>query len=160
MNDKTPTLPRTANPADRAAIAAILADTQDDPMCNKAVRVAHEVLRQVSGAAFEAQPFMLTGLARFGDQEYAACSCFYHTVLILEDWAFVFSRDEGGMVPWHTKNNFTLPQMEYFDCRVEIEPGTRGALLSYVREQLVQHQAGAAEAELETEVGSTPGEIF
>lgn len=155
-SDQTSALPRTTNPADRAAIAAILADTQDDPMCNKAVRVAHEVLRQVSGAAFEAEPFMLTGLARVGDQEYAACSCFYHTVLILEDWAFVFSRDEGGMVPWHTMDNFVLPQMDYFDCRVEIEPGTRQALLSYVREQLEQHEATAAEQEAEAETSSCP----
>lgn len=155
-SEKTSTLPRTANPADRAAIAAILADTHDDPMCNKAVRVAHEVLRQVSGAAFEAQPFMLTGLARVGDQEYAACSCFYHTVLILEEWAFVFSRDEGGMVPWHTKDKFALPQMDYFDCRVEIEPGTRQALLAYVREQLEQHQASAAEQAGETEAIDCP----
>lgn len=155
-SEKVSALPDTTGPADHAAITAILADTQDDPMYNKAVRVAHEVLRQVRGAAFEAQPFMLTGLARVGDQEYAACSCFYHTVLILEDWAFVFSRDEGGMVPWHTRDNFALPQMDYFDCRVEIEPGTRQALLSYVREQLEQHQAGAAEQEPEAEARSCP----
>lgn len=154
--DKTPSLPDTMSPADHAAITAILADTQDDPMYNKAVRVAHEVLRQVRGAAFEGQPFMLTGLARVGDQEYAACSCFYHTVVILEDWAFVFSRDEGGMVPWHTKDNFALPQMDYFDCRVAIEPGTRQALLSYVREQMEQHQTGAAEPERESEERSAP----
>ena len=155
-SEKTSTLPRTANPADRAAIAAILADTHDDPMCNKAVRVAHEVLRQAAGAAFEAQPFMLTGLARVGDQEYAACSCFYHTVLILEDWAFVFSRDEGGMVPWMDGPKFSMPQLDYFDSRVAIEPGLRQTLLSYVREQLEQHQAGAAEQETESEARSCP----
>lgn len=93
---------------------------------------------------------MLTGLARVGDQEYAACSCFYHTVLILEDWAFVFSRNEGGMVPWHTKDNFALPQMNYFDCRVPIEPGLRQTLLSYVHQQMEQHQANAPEPEAES----------
>lgn len=79
--------------ADAAAIAAILADTHDDPMCNKAVRVAHEILRQVPGAAFDAEPFMLAGLARIGDQEYVACNCYYHSVLILEKCAFVYSTE-------------------------------------------------------------------
>ena len=60
------------------------------------------------------------------------------------------------MVPWHTRDNFTLPQMDYFDCRVAIEPGTRQALLSYVREQMEQHRAGAPEPELESEERSAP----
>jgi len=51
-SEKAIALPDTTRPADQAAIAAILADTQDDPTYNKAVRVAHEVLRQVAGAAF------------------------------------------------------------------------------------------------------------
>jgi hypothetical protein len=51
-SDNTSTVPRTSNPADRAAIAAILADTQDEPLCNKAMPVAHEVPRQMTGVAF------------------------------------------------------------------------------------------------------------
>lgn len=54
----------SAHPADHSVIAAILADARDNPMGNKAVRVAHEVLRQVPGAAFDGDPFMIIGLAR------------------------------------------------------------------------------------------------
>jgi hypothetical protein len=73
-------------------------------MCNKAARIAHEVLRQVRGAAFDGEPFMLTGLARIGDQEYVACTCFYHTVPVLEDFAFVYTgRRRHGAVDRHGK---------------------------------------------------------
>lgn len=126
--------------ADAAAIAAILADTHDDPMCNKAVRVAHEILRQVPGAAFDAEPFMLTGLARIGDQEYVACNCYYHSVLILEKAAFVYTTEEGGMVPWHDRPSFQMPYMDHFDCSVAIEPSAAQALLNYVRELAAQHR--------------------
>jgi hypothetical protein len=132
----------SAQPADRAAIAAILADAHDDPMCNKAVRIAHEVLRQVRGAAFDGEPFMLTGLARIGDAEYVACTCFYHTVLILEDWAFVYTAEEGGMVPWMDGPKVCMPRMDYFDCRVAIDPSVRPALLPYVHELIEKHQDG------------------
>ena len=143
--------------ANAAAIAAILADTQDDPMCNKAVRVAHEILRQVPGAAFEAEPFMLTGLARIGDQEYVACNCFYHSVLILEKCAFVYSTEEGGMVPWHDRSRLRMPYMDHFDCSVAIDPSVSEALLSYVRELASQHQELEPSELLERESCTAPG---
>ncbi len=143
--------------ANAAAIAAILADTQDDPMCNKAVRVAHEILRQVPGAAFEAEPFMLTGLARIGDQEYVACNCFYHSVLILEKCAFVYSTEEGGMVPWHNRPRIQMPYMDHFDCSVAIDPSVSQTLLSYVRELAAQHQEVESNESLEQEPSTAPG---
>lgn len=146
----------SAQPANRAAIAEILADVQDDPMCNKAVRIAHEVLRQVPGAAFDGEPFMLTGIARVGDQQYVACNCFYHTVLILEDWAFVYSREEGGMVPWLDTPKVAMPKMDYFDSRVAIEPGLRSTLLAYVRQLQDQRQASQSEHGAEEEALSAP----
>lgn len=142
--------------ADAAAIAAILADTQDDPMCNKAVRVAHEILRQVPGAAFDGEPFMLTGLARIGDQEYVACNCYYHSVLILEKSAFVYSTEEGGMVPWHDRPCLQMPYMDHFDFSVAIDPSVGRALLSYVRELASQHQQAQAEPTVEEEPLSAP----
>lgn len=152
------TLPDTsAQPADRAAIAAILADTHDDPMCNKAVRIAHEVLRQVRGAAFDGEPFMITGLARVGDKEYVACTCFYHTVLVLEDFAFVYTTEEGGMVPWMDTPRVCLPRMDYFDCRVEIDPTVHPALLPYVKDLMQQHQEAQAEPVAEDALVSAPG---
>jgi hypothetical protein len=147
----------SALPADRSAIAAILADSRDDPMCNKAVRIAHEVLRQVRGAAFDGEPFMLTGLAKIGHAEYVACNCFYHTVLILEDWAFVYTAEEGGMVPWIDKPRIAMPRMDYFDCRVEIDPSVRPALLTYVRDLIEQHQDVLAEPEADDTALSAPG---
>lgn len=145
------------HPADRAAIAAILADTQDDPMCNKAVRIAHEVLRQVPGAAFDGEPFMLTGLARVGDTEYVACTCFYHTVLIVENSAFVFTTEEGGMVPWMDRPRLCLPRMDYFDCRVEIDPSVHPTLLPYVKDLMQQHQDAPADLVAEDASPSAPG---
>lgn len=151
-------LPSTSeHPADRAAIAAILADTDDDPMCNKAVRIAHEVLRQVPGAAFDGEPFMITGLARVGDQEYVACTCFYHTVLVLEDVAFVYTTEEGGMVPWMDHPRACLPRMDYFDCRVALDPTVHPTLLPYVKDLMLQHQVVPAEAVAEDAPLSAPG---
>lgn len=143
--------------ADAAAIAAILADTHDDPMCNKAVRIAHEILRQVPGAAFDSEPFMLTGLARIGDQEYVACNCYYHSVLILEKSAFVYSTEEGGMVPWHDRPRLQMPRMEHLDCSVAIDPSISKALLSYVRELAAQHQEVELNESLEQEPSTAPG---
>jgi hypothetical protein len=154
----TTKLPSTsAHPADRAAIAAILADTVDDPMCNKAVRVAHEVLRQVPGAAFDGAPFMLTGLARVGDKEYVACTCFYHTVLVLEDVAFVYTTDEGGMVPWMDHPRVSLPRMDYFDCRVALDPTVHPTLLPYVKDLMQQNQDARAELAAEETPSTSPG---
>ena len=152
------TLPDTsAQPADRAAIAAILADSHDDPMCNKPVRIAHEVLRQVRGAAFDGEPFMITGLARVGDNEYVACTCFYHTVLVLEDFAFVYTTEEGGMVPWMDTPRVCLPRMGYLDCRVEIDPTVHPALLPYVKDLMQQHQEAQAEPVAEDALLRAPG---
>jgi len=151
------TLPDTsAQPADRAVIAAILADSQDDPMCNKAVRIAHEVLRQVPGAAFDGEPFMLTGLARVGDTEYVACTCFYHTVLIVENSAFVFTTEEGGMVPWMDRPRLCLPRMDYFDCRVEIDPSVHPTLLPYVKNLMQQDQDAPGDLVAEDASPSAP----
>lgn len=151
-------LPSTSErPADRAAIAAILADTQDDPMCNKAVRVAHEVLRQVPGAAFDGEPFMLTGLARVGEKEYVACTCFYHTVLVLENVAFVYTTEEGGMVPWIDHPRVCLPRMDYFDCRVVLDPTVHPTLLPYVKDLMQQHQDTPAETAAKDSPSTTPG---
>lgn len=147
----------SAQPADRAAVAAILADTQDDPMCNKAVRIAHEVLRQVRGAAFDGEPFMLTGLARIGDTEHVACTCFYHTVLILEEWAFVYTTEEGGMVPWMDSPRMSMPRLDYFDCRVAIDPSVSPTLLPYVRDLIEKHQDAPAEPVADDVELSAPG---
>ena len=146
----------SAHPADRAAIAAILADADDNPMCNKAVRVAHEALRQVPGAAFDGEPFMLTGLARIGDEEYIACTCFYHTVLIVEDWAFVYTTEEGGMVPWIDKPRIYMPRMEYFDCRVAIDPSVRATLLPYVRELMEKYQVPSPDSPAQVDDNGAP----
>lgn len=156
MKNDASSLSESARPADAAAIAAILADSHDDPMCNKAVRIAHEVLRQVPGAAFAGEPFMLTGMARVGEQEYVACNCFYHSVLFLENCAFVYSTEEGGMVPWVDSPKVSMPRMAYFDCTVAIEPGVRDQLAAYVRELAAQHQPVQAEEETDEEARSAP----
>lgn len=131
---------RTTRPAipgpDSARVAEILSDPHDDPMENKAVRLAHDVLRQVPGAAFGGEPFMLTTLGRFSGQEAVVCSCFYHSVVFLGKHALVYTREEGNMVPWVSAPGFEMPDIDYFDSRVTLPDGVSAKLVSYVHEQM------------------------
>ncbi len=126
MNPVQTNIPRTAN---QSAIAAILADPSDDPMFNKITRVAHEVLKQVPGAA--AAPFMITSLATFGKRTLVTCNCFYHTVVFMEKSALVLSREEGGMIPWVTKATLSVPDIAFFDMRVRLPEGVTQQLTNY-----------------------------
>jgi hypothetical protein len=133
--------PAPARAVGTTAITAIMADPTDDPMCNKATRIAHEILKLVRGAAFEGGPFMITSLAQFNGRNFVACSCFHHTVLFMGKHALVLTRDEGSMVPWVTTDRFNVPDMVYFDCRIRVDDGLSDALETYVKGLMARETA-------------------
>jgi len=132
--------------ADSAAIAAILNDVRDEPLRNKATRIALEVLKQVQGMN-QRSPIMMTSLARYAGNSYVACSNHERTVLFMGKHAFVLSRDDGG-VPWVNSERMYVPDMTYFKGRVRIDDGLSEQLLEYV-EVLMEAERRAVEVALE-----------
>jgi hypothetical protein len=73
----------------------------DERWITPAVTLAHRVLREyVPGAAFDGEPFMCTSPFEHNGRKFIACDCFYHTVLLFNEHALVFTAEEGGMVKW------------------------------------------------------------
>lgn len=73
----------------------------DERWITPAVTLAHRVLREhVPGAAFDGEPFMCTSPFERDGKKFIACDCFYHTVLLFNEHALVFTAEEGGMVKW------------------------------------------------------------
>lgn len=139
-----------AQRADSAAIAAILHDSQDEPLRNKATRIAHEVLKQVPGIVGQHGKIMMTSLARYSGKSYVACSNHAYTVLFMGKHAFVLGREEGGNIPWVSNERMNVPDMTYFKCRVLLDGGLSEHLLAYV-EALMQDQRAAVAAALAPE---------
>lgn len=132
-----------ANPA---AIAAILSDVRDEPLRNKATRVALEILKLVPGMN-QRSPIMMTSLARYAGNSYVACSNHERTVLFMGKHAFVLSRDDGG-VPWVNSERMYVPDMTYFKGRVRIDDDLSEHLLEYV-ETLMEAERRAVEVALD-----------
>jgi hypothetical protein len=112
--------------------------TQPDPQeswMNVAVSAAFQVLKRIPGAAFDGEPFMVTSIGKLGHDEYVACNCFYHSVVFLNDFALVFSREEGGMVPWITAADGCLPDPDYFDSAFRIPVGASNQILATIQSQ-------------------------
>lgn len=89
-----------------------------------AVALAHQVLmNDVPAAAFGGEPFMHTVPIELPRRNMLACCCFYHSVLFFENSgkikAAVFTRDEGGMVPWYRG----IPDPLYLDQIFELPSG-------------------------------------
>ena len=120
-----------AQRADPAAIATILNDIRDEPLRNKATRIALEVLKQVPGMAELRSQIMMTSLARYLGKSYVACSNQERTVLFMGKHAFVLSRDDAG-VPWVNNERMNVPDMGYFKGRVRLNDGLSEPLLLYV----------------------------
>lgn len=136
-----------AQRANSAAIAAILNDARDEPLRNKATRIALHVLAQVPGMAGPHSEIMMTSLARYQGQSYVACSNNERTVLFMGKHAFVLSRDDGG-VPWIDNERMHVPDMSYFKGRVRIDDGLSEQLLEYV-EVLMEAERRAVEVALD-----------
>lgn len=136
-----------AQRADSAAIAAILNDVRDEPLRNKATRIALHVLTQVPGMAEQRSNIMMTALARYAGKSYVACSNHERTVLFMGKHAFVLSRDDGS-VPWVNSERMYVPDMSYFKGRVRIDDGLSEQLLKYV-EVLMEAELRAVELALE-----------
>jgi hypothetical protein len=105
---------------------------------NLAVQFAHEVLKQIPGAAFDGEPFMLPTLGTWEGKPYVACCCYYHSVVFLGDRALVFSREEGGMVPWAGADDNVFPHPEYFDRAFALPDDTSALLVKYVQAQIAK----------------------
>ncbi|QMI49723.1 hypothetical protein [Burkholderia sp. MBR-1] len=81
-------------------------DAFDRMWITPAVQLAHRMLKEhAAGPAFDGEPFMGTSTLVWEGISLIACSCFYHTVLFFSGkngcvTCLIFSRDEGGMVPW------------------------------------------------------------
>lgn len=133
--------------ADSAAIAAILNDVRDEPLRNKATRIALHVLAQVPGMANQRSDIMMTSLARYAGNSYVACSNHERTVLFMGKHAFVLSRDDGG-VPWVNSERMSVPDMSYFKGRVRLDDGLSEQLLGYV-EVLMEAERRAVELALD-----------
>jgi hypothetical protein len=136
-----------ARRADSATIAAIMNDACDEPLRNKATRMALYVLTQVPGLAEQRSNIMMTSLAHYADKSYVACSNHEHTVLFMGKHAFALSRDDGG-VPWVDSERMYVPDMTYFKGRVRIDDGLSDQLLEYV-EVLMENERRAVEVALE-----------
>ena len=133
--------------ANSTKIAAILNDVRDEPLRNKATRIALEVLKQVPGMADQRSQIMMTSLARYADASYVACSNHERTVLFMGKHAFVLSRDDGG-VPWVDNDRMNVPDMGYFKGRVRLDDGLSEQLLHYVQ-TLMEAERRAVEVALD-----------
>lgn len=133
-----------ANPA---AIAVILNDPRDEPLRNKATRVALEVLKLVPDLPGAGTEIMLTSLARYNGNSYVACSTSYSTVLFFGKHAMVLSNKDGGHVPWVSTDKMNVPDMTFFKCRVRIDDGLSVDLLAYI-ETMMRAERLAVDAAL------------
>lgn len=133
--------------ADTAAISTILMDACDEPLRNKATRIAQHVLTHVPGMAEQRGDIMMTTLARYKEQSYVVCSSHEITVLFMGKHAFVLARDDGS-VPWAISARMYMPDMGYFKGRVRIDNGLSEQLLEYV-ELLMEAERRAGEVALE-----------
>ncbi|WP_199028904.1 putative molybdenum carrier protein [Ralstonia sp. ASV6] len=109
----------------------------DEPWLTPPVEVAHLLLRErVPGAAFDGEPFMGTSTFTRDGQRFISCDCYFHTVLYhSSDRVAVFTRDEGGMVPWVDG----LPDMDFLVKRIRLPDGAFERLWTRNKE----HEAAA-----------------
>lgn len=127
-----------AHRADSAAIAAILKDTRDEPLRNKATRVALEVLKRVEGEVDQGGEIMLTSLAHYAGKSHVVCSTARNTVLFMGKHAFVLARENGDGVPWVSNERMHVPDMTFFHARVRIDDGLSENLMEYVEDLMDQ----------------------
>jgi hypothetical protein len=90
-----------------------------------AVEIAFKVLKEnAPGAAFDGEPFMGTSLVERSTLNLVVCSGFYHTVTFFESrgkaYAAVYTREEGGMVPWVQNEGGAAPDSRYLDTLVRL----------------------------------------
>lgn len=137
-----------ARRADPVAIAAILNDPCDDPLRNKATRVALEILKLAPDLPGAKQDVMLTSLARYAGKTYVACSTAHQTTLFMGKHAFVLARDTGGYVPWVATENMNVPDMSFFKCRVRVDDRLSEHLVAYVND-LITAERRAVDAALD-----------
>jgi hypothetical protein len=135
-----------AQRANSAAIAAILNDTQDEPLRNKATRVALEVLKLAPDLPGAENQIMLTSLARYAGKSYVACSTAHGTVLFLGKHAMVLANPAGGYVPWVNTDKMSVPDMTFFKCRIRVDDGLALHLLGYIETMMHAEQLAAAAA--------------
>ncbi|MEX5747494.1 hypothetical protein [Massilia sp. X63] len=138
--------PPSANPA---TIAAIIDDAHDEPLRNKATRVAVEILKQVPDLPGKRNDIMMTAVARHGGRDYVVCSNTRATVLFMGKHAFVLAQDGGGLVPWVDAANMYAPDMSFFKGRVQVEDQLADRLLQYV-ETLMRAEHAAVAAALDS----------
>lgn len=141
------TIESQAPQANPAAIAVILNDPRDEPLRNKATRVALEVLELVPDLPRAGTEIMMTSLARYNGNRYVACSTSYSTVLFFGKHAMVLSNKDGGHVPWVSTDKMNVPDMTFFKCRVRIDDGLSAHLLAYI-ETMMHAERVAADAAL------------
>lgn len=141
------TIESQAQRADPTAIAAILIDPRDEPLRNKATRIALEVLKLVPDLPGAGTEIMLTSLARYAGNSYVACSTSYSTVLFFGKHAMVLSNKDGGHVPWVNTGKISVPDMTFFKCRVRVDDGLADHLLGYIQ-ALMHAERLAADAAL------------
>lgn len=137
------TIESQAPQANRAAIAAILNDSRDEPLRNKATRVALEVLKQVPDLRSADTEIMLTSLARYAGNSYVACNTSYNTVLFFGKHAMVLSNKDGGYVPWVSSDKMNVPDMTFFKCRVRIDDGLSSHLRGYIETMMYAERLAA-----------------
>lgn len=135
--------------ASPATIAAIMDDTHDEPLRNKATRVAVEILKLVPDLPGKRNDIMMTALARHGERDYVVCSNTRATVVFMGKHAFVLAQDGGGLVPWVDAANMHAPDMSFFNCRVQVEDQLADHLLQYV-ETLMRAERAAVAAALDS----------
>ncbi|MBY0240068.1 MAG: hypothetical protein K2X55_12205 [Burkholderiaceae bacterium] len=141
------TIESQAQRANPAAISAILSDPRDEPLRNKATRVALEVLKLVPDLPSAGNEIMLTSLARYAGNSYVACSTSCSTVLFLGKHAMVLANKDGGHVPWVSTDKMNVPDMAFFECRIRVDDGLADHLLGYI-EKMMRAEHLAAEAAL------------
>lgn len=135
-----------ARRADPTAIAAILNDPCDEPLRNKATRVALEILKLAPDLPGAKQDIMLTSLARYAGKTYVACSTAHHTTLFMGKHAFVLARDTGGYVPWVATENMNVPDMSFFKYRVRVDDRLSEHLVAYVNDLMTAERLAVAAA--------------
>lgn len=136
------TIESHAQSANPAAIAAILHDPQDEPLRNKATRVALELLKLVPDLPGVGTEIMLTSLAHYAGKSYVACSTWYSTVLFFGKHAMVLANKDGGHVPWVRTDKMNVPDMSFFKCRVRVDDGLADHLLGYIQTMMrAEHMA-------------------
>ena len=87
------------------------------------IKNCHQLLKDhAPGAAFDGEPFLVPQRGEYRPgREYFAANCFYHTVFVLPDRIAIFTRDEGGMVPWVGDDNLHFPDPDYLVAIVPSE---------------------------------------